>query len=67
MVQERAEGAAGAKVHRMERSQAFVRRSLRLPDHADLMHVTARYVDGVLHVTVPKAQEQERSRVVPVE
>lgn len=56
-----------AKVHRQERSQTFVRRSLRLPDHADLMRVTARYADGVLYINVPKAQQQERNRIVPVE
>jgi hypothetical protein len=29
----------GLKVHRVERSQTFVRRSLRLPEHADLSKV----------------------------
>lgn len=29
----------GVKVHRVERSQAFVRRSLRLPEYADLSKV----------------------------
>lgn len=39
-------------MHRHERSQSFVRRSLRLPEHADLVKVAAKYVDGVLHVEV---------------
>jgi hypothetical protein len=29
----------GVKVHRVERSQSFVRRSLRLPEYADLSKV----------------------------
>jgi hypothetical protein len=32
----------GVKVHRVERSQSFVRRSLRLPEYADLSKVQVR-------------------------
>lgn len=43
---------SGLKYHRTERSSTFVRRSLRLPEHADLSKVSAKYVDGVLQVEV---------------
>lgn len=42
----------GWKFHRTERSSSWVRRSLRLPEHADLAKVTAKYADGVLHISV---------------
>ncbi len=42
----------GIKYHRSERSSTWVRRSLRLPEHADLAKVSAKYTDGVLHVSV---------------
>ncbi len=42
----------GVKVHRAERSSAFVRRSLRLPEHADLSKVSAKYENGVLKIEV---------------
>lgn len=57
----------GWKLHRMERSQTWVRRSLRLPEHADLAKVAAKYTDGVLLVSVPKSEEKARSHTVQVE
>lgn len=57
----------GVKVHRAERSSAFVRRSLRLPEHADLSKVSAKYENGVLRIEVPKADEKQRTRDVQVQ
>jgi HSP20 family protein len=57
----------GWKFHRSERSSSWVRRSLRLPEHADLAKVSAKYTDGVLHVSVPKSDERARTRNVQIE
>lgn len=58
----------GVTVHRVERSASFMRRSLRLPKTADLSHITARYQDGVLNVSVPKREiEAEQSRAITIE
>ena len=40
-----------------ERSTGSFSRSLELPAPVDAEHVEARYRDGVLHVTLPKAAE----------
>ena len=42
------------KLHRVERSTTFMKRSLRMPDSADLSKITARYQDGVLNLDIPK-------------
>jgi len=57
---------ANWKYHRTERSSTFVRRSLRLPEHADLSKISAKYTDGVLAVDVPKSTE-ERTRTVQIQ
>jgi HSP20 family protein len=57
---------ANWKFHRTERSSTFVRRSLRLPEHADLSKISAKYTDGVLAVDVPKSTE-ERTRTVQIQ
>lgn len=56
----------GIKYHRQERSSQFVRRSLRMPESADLSAVKAKYDNGVLALTIPKT-EKARSHTVAVE
>lgn len=44
------------RYHRVERSYGTFSRSLTLPQGIDADAVSARFVDGVLEVTVPKAE-----------
>lgn len=46
----------GVKWHHTERSHFFMKRSLRLPETADMDSASAAYKDGVLTVTVPKRE-----------
>lgn len=55
------------KYHRTERSSAWVQRSLRLPESADLSKISAKYTDGVLHMEVPKSEEKTRSHTVQIQ
>lgn len=42
--------------HRVERSRGQFMRKFKLPDNANLDHVTAKVDDGVLTITVPKVE-----------
>jgi len=42
--------------HRVERSRGQFMRRFKLPDNANLDHVTAKVDDGVLTITVPKVE-----------
>lgn len=46
----------GVKWHHTERSHFFMKRSLRLPESADMDNASAAYKDGVLKVSVPKKE-----------
>ena len=46
----------GVQWHHSERARSFVKRSLRMPETADMENITAEYADGVLHVSVPKRE-----------
>jgi HSP20 family protein len=48
---------------RIERSFGRFHRAVRLPDRVDGEHVHATYKDGVLTVTVPKAEEAKPRRI----
>ena len=49
-------------VHRRERSSSFVRRSVRMPEAADMENVSANYKDGVLTLEVPKREQAVSKR-----
>ena len=49
--------------HRVERSVGKVRRRLPLPSNADLDNATAKFVDGVLTVTVPKKSGSQAKKL----
>ena len=49
--------AAGETYHRAERSYGKVARSFSLPIGVDTARTDARYVDGVLEITLPKRDE----------
>ena len=58
----------GVKLHRIERTAGIMKRSVRLPDTADMSKITARYQDGVLNFSVPKHEAgEEQSRVITIE
>lgn len=63
--QERKEERKG--VHFSERSFGTFQRSLRLPFPVREDQVQAHFENGVLSVTMPKAQPQERTRRIPVQ
>jgi HSP20 family protein len=46
----------GKTFHRVERYSGEFRRVIALPQTVDQEHVEAKYTDGVLRVTVPKAE-----------
>lgn len=45
----------------MERTCQFVRRTVRMPETADLDQIKAKYDNGVLQLNIPK-KEDARSR-----
>lgn len=53
--------------HFVERSYGHFQRSLRLPFAVDPEQVQARFENGVLTVTVPKSERQQRSRRIQVQ
>ncbi len=63
--QERREERHGT--HFSERSYGTFQRSLRLPFPVSQDQVQANFENGVLSVTLPKAQPQERSHRIPVQ
>jgi HSP20 family protein len=54
-------------VHLSERSFGTFQRSLRLPFQVNPDQVQARFENGVLSITLPKTQPQERSRRIQVQ
>lgn len=48
---------------RVERYFGRFHRSVRLPDRVMAADVTARYVDGIITITVPKAEDAKPRRV----
>jgi HSP20 family protein len=51
------EGGANGKAERTERYLGTFRRSITLPTRVDASKVNAAYRDGILTVTLPKAEE----------
>jgi HSP20 family protein len=58
----------GEHYHVRERSYGSFRRSFRLPANADAEKVSAKFENGVLHLTVPKtAEAKAKSRKIAIE
>jgi HSP20 family protein len=53
----------GEKAERTERYVGSFRRSISLPDPVDANRVSATYRDGILTVTLPKAEEAKPKRI----
>jgi HSP20 family protein len=51
----------GWKYHRMERSSGSMFRTVKLPPAADLDHVNATSLNGLLSITVPKKADSASS------
>jgi HSP20 family protein len=54
---------AGASYHRKERAEGAFSRSVTLPAAFDGTRVEAKYVDGILTLTLPKPEETKPRRV----
>ncbi|CAN5484240.1 Hsp20/alpha crystallin family protein [soil metagenome] len=57
------EAAEGEKASRTERPVGKFRRSISLPTRVDAKKVSATYKDGVLTVTLPKAEEVKPKQI----
>ncbi|MCM8781339.1 MAG: Hsp20/alpha crystallin family protein [Candidatus Omnitrophica bacterium] len=49
--------------HRVERFYGSFERSLRLPPYADTSNIKANYKDGVLDITIAKAEEAKPKQI----
>jgi HSP20 family protein len=56
----------GIKFHHTERSRSFMKRSLRLPETADMDNIKAGYENGVLRVTVPKREVPNKNKRIAI-
>jgi HSP20 family protein len=57
------ESRAGEKAERTERYVGTFRRSIALPTRVDAGKVSATYEDGILKVTLPKAEEAKPKQI----
>eukprot|EP01025_Chloroclados_australasicus_P011214 TRINITY_DN14852_c0_g1_i5.p1 TRINITY_DN14852_c0_g1~~TRINITY_DN14852_c0_g1_i5.p1 ORF type:complete len:234 (+),score=33.79 TRINITY_DN14852_c0_g1_i5:36-704(+) len=57
----------GRKWYRSERSQTWMQRSIRLPEHADGANASASYEDGVLKIKVPKREKASEGTEIAVQ
>ena len=57
------ESTGGGKAQRTERYVGTFRRSIALPTRVDADKVTATYQDGILKVTLPKAEEAKPKQI----
>lgn len=56
---------SGASFHRQERGEVRFSRAIELPTEADASRAEAHYADGIVTITLPRA-ESARPRQVPV-
>jgi len=59
----RESSSSGEKAQRSERYIGTFRRSIALPTRVDANKVSARYRDGILTVTLPKAEEVKPKQI----
>ena len=52
-----------ARIFTAERPSGAFERGIRLPDSIDRAHIVAEFADGVLTVTIPKAQAAQPRRI----
>ena len=56
----------GIKWHHTERSRTFMKRSLRMPETADMSNISAGYENGTLKVTIPKREVPQKSKRIAI-
>lgn len=56
----------GVKWHHTERSRTFMKRSLRMPETADMGNISAGYENGTLKVSIPKREVQQKSKRIAI-
>jgi len=54
----------GVSYHRKERAEGSFDRTVTLPTEVDAEHVDARYADGILTLTLPKAEETKPRQIM---
>jgi HSP20 family protein len=59
----KSESSEGDKAARTERFVGKFRRSIALPTRVDVNNVSASYKDGILTVTLPKAEEVKPKQI----
>ena len=57
------EAQEGVKYHRRERSQGHFNRTVQLPFVVDSEGVEAKFTNGVLHVVLPRAEEDKPRKI----
>ncbi len=55
------------KYSRQEFSFANFKRTFSLPEIVDSEHITAKYVDGILYVAIPKSEKAKTSKSVNID
>lgn len=60
---EREEEVRDEQAYRLERAYGGFVRSFRLPETVDAAKIRATYKDGVLEITLPKAEERKPKRI----
>jgi HSP20 family protein len=64
---ERQEEEKDEKVTRREFSYSSFNRSFTLPENAKSDNIVAKYVDGILHISIPKSKAAEKvGKMVPI-
>jgi HSP20 family protein len=53
----------GVKYHRRERSQGDFTRTVELPFTVDSEHVEAKFSNGVLHILLPRVEEEKPRKI----
>lgn len=56
----------GELIHQ-ERTHRSYRRIMRIPNHVDVEHIHAEFVDGLLEVVLPKLKSEEHSNQVEIQ
>jgi HSP20 family protein len=64
---EQERGGEKENYHFVERAYGSFQRSLRLPFRASPEQVNATFQDGVLTVTIPKSEQQQRGSRIPIQ
>jgi HSP20 family protein len=63
---ERERGGEKERYHFVERAYGSFQRSLQLPYSVNSQDVTAEFHNGVLILTLPKTEQQQRARKIPI-